>query len=561
MTDSDNLVVRTTQDLYRVPLAPRRKPMPIPSIGIFDDPTVCLKVNREWYSHVLGVLQVLCEPDAWEGSDDEILDAIGEIEKMLATAEENCEMSDYVKFIGDCNEDGLLVTQVVGGVETTSRIDIAACVPVPTTYLQSAFNCGTGVIQFQKIQPGGAIVEEVDMKDCLDGYFAKVEDIPSPLVPELVGNDLWFDTNGDFVADLNVGRVVYPGSDGADGAPAPAPVFEIIAGDLWVDTNADDEYQNLGRIVGEDGECLGCDAAPAPEQTDDPENDGLMCSIAINEAKYLRAIWDKAYNDDDGVIAGYINALITGATVLAYFFPGAAVAAFIGGLLLTLMKNITALEANEFDNAFEEKVRCDLYCILLENSTTVITEAIIAAWADKIREGSNTYEAYAADLVQYTPLTEFQWTAYASSAVDPAACLACDCEETDPNCEVFDFTIDNGGFTAANLNTGYVAGVGWKITASGSNTIDLVLPVRTKVVSSVEIEATGTDAANRVYVSTTNPGGTPEDTGVAPYVVTGLSISINSTTRLRIAHDWTPGNTPLGTAVITKITVCYTTPV
>ena len=63
---SENPNVRWPGDLLLRPLAPRQERLPSPlPVGIFDAPHVCTVINREWLSHILGVLDVLTQPDAW----------------------------------------------------------------------------------------------------------------------------------------------------------------------------------------------------------------------------------------------------------------------------------------------------------------------------------------------------------------------------------------------------------------------------------------------------------------------------------------------------------------
>lgn len=68
---------------YRYPLAPRKTPLKAPTVGIFDEPHACVKINNEWLSHILGVLGVLTEEDAWSGLEIDRYWAQQEIEKLL----------------------------------------------------------------------------------------------------------------------------------------------------------------------------------------------------------------------------------------------------------------------------------------------------------------------------------------------------------------------------------------------------------------------------------------------------------------------------------------------
>lgn len=557
MTGVYTPAVEEWQQVLRAPVfAPRRQATPIPEEDWNSGLIRCFHISDAWIPHILGVLEALDQPDTWIGTDAEIEAArqnVREIMVELGKGSECEEMPEnYVKYIGSCNEEGLEVTQIVGGVEGTARIDIWSCLNLPPAMLTGLVCDEEGFKYKAWSQETGEQEISFDLEPCIE--------FPPVPVPSLVGDNLWFDTDGNGIADVNVGRVVYPGADGADGADAPIPGVFISGGDLYFDADGDDTYTNLGRVKGDTGEpgiCEACSPVPAPE-VETEETDGLQCSIAINEAKFLRGIWDKAYDDTEGVLNGYIGGLVTGASVIAYFFPGAAVVAGIAGLLLTAMKGINDLESNSFDDNAEERYRCMLYCILKENNEVNFTEAIRSLWLAEIDGDTlNPAALVVGDLLEYSPLDEFQWIAYASSEVSPDACLECECDEPpDPNCDTFDFTVGTHGWNVVGLNTGWVSGQGYKIVAGGSNTIDLQAPLRVGTVQSVYIEATGTDSANRVYVSFTNAGGTPKDTGIAPYFMDGLGLVVTGT-RLRIQHDWSPGNTPLGTAVISKIIICY----
>lgn len=440
-------VLEWEQEL-RVPVfSPRLRATPIPEEDWNSGLIRCFHISDAWIPHILGVLDALDQPDTWIGTDAEIEDArqnVREIMVELSRGRECEEMPQtYIKGIGDCNEEGLLVTQVIDGVEGTARIDITACIPQVENYVQRIIECDLGIIEYEEIVNGSLEINSIDLNVCLDGRFVKPSELPEQIVPipSLVGDNLWFDTNDDGIADLNVGNV--RGATGATGASAPIPAWEIVGTDLYVDTNSDGIYdQNLGRVVGNDGidgECETCAPVPAPEVIAD-ETDGLMCSIAINEAQFLRGIWDKAFADTEGFINGYIGGLVTGASVIAYFFPGAAVAAGIAGLLLTLFKGINDLESNSFDDEAEERYRCMLYCILKDADEVNITDAIRSAWVSEIDADSlNPAALYVGDLLEYTPIEEFQWIAYASSEVNPDACLECDCG--DDECEGGTFTV------------------------------------------------------------------------------------------------------------------------
>lgn len=64
--------------------SPRLTPTPIPSAGVFDEPTRCLTINAEWASHVIGTLEALSQRDTWVGTDEEIEAAIDQVEELIA---------------------------------------------------------------------------------------------------------------------------------------------------------------------------------------------------------------------------------------------------------------------------------------------------------------------------------------------------------------------------------------------------------------------------------------------------------------------------------------------
>jgi hypothetical protein len=75
--------IRHELDVLNRAFAPRQHPLPAPLVSIQAEPTVCLTVNVQWASHILGVLETLNQVDAWLGDDDEKYRATQEIEHLL----------------------------------------------------------------------------------------------------------------------------------------------------------------------------------------------------------------------------------------------------------------------------------------------------------------------------------------------------------------------------------------------------------------------------------------------------------------------------------------------
>lgn len=54
-----------------------------PTVGIQDGPVHIICVNVQWWAHFSGVLSQLTSESAWEGTDDEISDAIEKVSEFL----------------------------------------------------------------------------------------------------------------------------------------------------------------------------------------------------------------------------------------------------------------------------------------------------------------------------------------------------------------------------------------------------------------------------------------------------------------------------------------------
>lgn len=100
---------RTPDEMFWYPLAPRQTPRVPPTSGIFDSPTRCIAINVEWWSHVSGVIDLLSDPDAWTGTDEEKALAEYQINRLLG--EENCMLTDIrvVDCVLEKLEDGVWV--------------------------------------------------------------------------------------------------------------------------------------------------------------------------------------------------------------------------------------------------------------------------------------------------------------------------------------------------------------------------------------------------------------------------------------------------------------------
>lgn len=80
----------------------------LPSVGIFDEPTRCYKINHQWAKIVTGAISLLIEIAAWDEAENEGYNAILEIQKFLIG--EDCM---------DCNdvEDCLTTSPIIIAIQ------------------------------------------------------------------------------------------------------------------------------------------------------------------------------------------------------------------------------------------------------------------------------------------------------------------------------------------------------------------------------------------------------------------------------------------------------------
>jgi hypothetical protein len=63
----------------------------VPSAGIFESPCILKRVNVLWLAHILGVVEGLAEYAAWQGDNEDVQRAIGEIHLWLQNEVDMCE--------------------------------------------------------------------------------------------------------------------------------------------------------------------------------------------------------------------------------------------------------------------------------------------------------------------------------------------------------------------------------------------------------------------------------------------------------------------------------------
>lgn len=256
-------------------------------------------------------------------------------------------------------------------------------------------------------------------------------------------------------------------------------------------------------IPGPPGQCTGLCGPSAPQREPGESGAGVRCGVAINISKYLRNKIIEIYTDGDDAIDGLANGTTVAAAVVALFFPAAAVAAGVIGVLINILRAITRLdnlEIGAFDNAWEERIRCMLFCLLPDSGD--LSPEILEQWAAQVRADSqNPFSGYAADIIINVGFDYFQWIAWASPAVDAQACQLCDCPD-ELWCYEFNFLLESGGFTPIpHPNTGQIAiwgssgWVGYYHPPSGDDCVtsirrDFAFPLRLTRIA-VEYETSG----------------------------------------------------------------------
>lgn len=104
----------------------RPKSTPIPDANWDEEPTICLNVNEEWASHIIGLLEALDQADTWEGTPEEIEAARENARHIILGFMEGCD-----EMIACCpepnrtriNDDGTMEISYDGGLTWQSGDD------------------------------------------------------------------------------------------------------------------------------------------------------------------------------------------------------------------------------------------------------------------------------------------------------------------------------------------------------------------------------------------------------------------------------------------------------
>ena len=115
--------LKIESDEFRYAPTPRREERAAPETGIFDEPTRCLRINLQWWSHISGMIDVLSAKDMWAGDDDEKTRAIREIASLLAYNECEDEMTADELKLALYDVVNMVARQIVSGRYTNITVD------------------------------------------------------------------------------------------------------------------------------------------------------------------------------------------------------------------------------------------------------------------------------------------------------------------------------------------------------------------------------------------------------------------------------------------------------
>jgi hypothetical protein len=387
MANPDQITPRWPPDLLIKPFVPREEPLesPLP-VGIFDEPYVCLKINRQWWSHIIGVLDALRQPDAWVGDDQAILEATEQIDFLMASAEEACEEmpTEYVKSINFCTPGGQLeIVKMVDGVEVIEYGSPAACM----SYVENIQSCADGVISYTQVSDGLIQTLEIDLNAC--GVVGE----PGPQGEQ--------------------GPQGIQGEQGEQGEQGPQGIQGL--------TGAQGE-------PGLDGDCPECPPAPPPPADD---TDDELCGIAKYITEYNDRIFREFLANAAVTAAGISNAV----EAIISLFPGGIIIAQIADLVEDIVGADVAALGAAVTTAVLEDAQCRLYCLLQANGG--YSYAVLQAWQTELIANSGTNVGLQYWATVPNGFTELEWErrAYIGSLSPAAECTGlCDCPD-EPTCD------------------------------------------------------------------------------------------------------------------------------
>lgn len=104
----------------------RFRPLPVPTEGIFDEPTASICINVKWLAHLDGLLSRLLWLDAWQGDRVTQLRGVGEVVKLMASLIERNPCGDEMTLRP--SPDDCKILQIFEGGEWVTFWDLNECV-------------------------------------------------------------------------------------------------------------------------------------------------------------------------------------------------------------------------------------------------------------------------------------------------------------------------------------------------------------------------------------------------------------------------------------------------
>lgn len=106
-----------TDYMSNAPLSARKKKIyelsvinrPIPEVGIFDEPTRCYRINKQWARIVMGFASLLTMPELWKDAENDVYEPIQQILEFLAG--DNCGMD--CEQLNDCLEQSDVINNII----------------------------------------------------------------------------------------------------------------------------------------------------------------------------------------------------------------------------------------------------------------------------------------------------------------------------------------------------------------------------------------------------------------------------------------------------------------
>jgi len=104
-----------------------------PSVGIFDSPTRCYIVNKEWAEHIMGMVHLLADVVSWKDAQDESYFAIKEVLRFM----QGMECMDFE--LRQSPDDNCILQQTTDGGDTwTDVFDFSLCATIQDGASQSS---------------------------------------------------------------------------------------------------------------------------------------------------------------------------------------------------------------------------------------------------------------------------------------------------------------------------------------------------------------------------------------------------------------------------------------